>query len=587
MRPAEILSKFKVKIFISILFGIGISLLEIFSISLLYPIIEGGTNGGSGSFLLRNLSNFFSTYNKVEKLQYAAVLILISTIFKVLLTYLKTLLGIQIKLDIVKDAQEKCFKKVMDMPLGIFEGQKRGDLQTLSLIHTHSLGELTKRLISISHMPFVILVILVFTLEFSIPLTLVALISSGLLFLITSFVNKTGDRKAKLLTPAQKKLNSQTLDFFNGKKIVMAYNLTPIVVKKFNKVVADNLNAIIGMEKIRSLSAPLSQLSSVFSIFIILLSFSYLLKNNSTFQTQEILIFIAAFSRLVGPINSIIELRIALIGDIPYIKELFEFLERNTKTSEEASENLYLKEMLELSDVSFTYPTRTSPALESINVKIKKGAKIGIVGESGSGKSTLIDLLMGFHEPGTGRIFCDESSQSSLSKPTWKSLFSVVSQHTFLFDSTIRENITLGSKDPSDERVWDILSKVGLKEFTEGLPNGLDTFVGEAGVLFSGGQIQRVAIARAFYRNTDVIIFDEATSALDSKNERIVQDSIDILGDDKTIILISHRLSTLKKVDYIYVLDSGRIIEEGKISALLENPKSKFNLMYQSQWGQF
>jgi ABC-type multidrug transport system fused ATPase/permease subunit len=226
---------------------------------------------------------------------------------------------------------------------------------------------------------------------------------------------------------------------------------------------------------------------------------------------------------------------------------------------------------LELKDLSFVYPEQKKIAvLDSINLHIKSGEKVGIVGHSGAGKSTLVGLLLGFYEPTSGTILLNGESTLDHGPAFIRSFSSFVPQDTNLFNRTVRENILYARPDASDEEVNLVLKHSQAADFIEKLPEQLDTIIGEHGVKLSGGQRQRIAIARALLQNAPLLILDEATSALDSVSEQAIQKALLELMRNKTSIVIAHRLSTLKHLDRIIVLDEGKISEQGTHEELIK-----------------
>lgn len=219
--------------------------------------------------------------------------------------------------------------------------------------------------------------------------------------------------------------------------------------------------------------------------------------------------------------------------------------------------------ILEIRELDWQYPQGKSKVLDHLNISIKKGEAVGIVGESGSGKSTLADLLLRLYKPQKGGIYMDGIDISSIPE-TWSEVVAYVPQSVFIMDDTIRANVIFGPDAVSDEKVWAALKKASLDDFVKELPQGLDTFVGERGVKFSGGQRQRIAIARALFRNPQIMILDEATSALDNETEEAVMEAIDSLAGSMTLIIIAHRVTTLKNCDKIYEISEGKAIERSK-----------------------
>jgi ABC-type multidrug transport system fused ATPase/permease subunit len=226
---------------------------------------------------------------------------------------------------------------------------------------------------------------------------------------------------------------------------------------------------------------------------------------------------------------------------------------------------------IELVDVTFTYPAKVKPALDSVSVRIPANHSVGVAGTTGSGKSTLVDLIMGLLPPDSGQILIDGIPLTPANLRGWQNMIGLVSQSIFLSDASIKENVAFGI--PVEEidipRVREVLALAHLEEFVDELPEGIETRVGERGVQLSGGQRQRIGIARSLYHNPEVLVFDEATSALDGITEKSIMQAINHFAGRKTIILIAHRFTTIQKCDVIYFMEKGRIIDQGNYKELM------------------
>ncbi len=230
------------------------------------------------------------------------------------------------------------------------------------------------------------------------------------------------------------------------------------------------------------------------------------------------------------------------------------------------------KKALELESISFSYPGIASQAIESVNITIPKNHIIGIIGQSGSGKSTLVDLMLGLIEPDAGKLKVDGIDIYE-NRRSWQNLLGYVPQNIFLADASIRENIAFGLPDEliNNKKIQDAIHLSMLDEFINSLPDGINTIVGERGVQLSGGQCQRIGIARALYENSEVLLMDEATSSLDGITEQFIMESIKRLHGRKTIILVAHRLATVRNCDTIFLLQDGKLIDQGSYEDLLES----------------
>jgi ATP-binding cassette, subfamily B, bacterial PglK len=247
---------------------------------------------------------------------------------------------------------------------------------------------------------------------------------------------------------------------------------------------------------------------------------------------------------------------------------------------ETTSTHLLLKKQISLNSITFSYPGKPSPAVNGLNMVIPVNSVIGLVGASGSGKSTAIDLLLGLLIPQQGDLCIDDTCITDENRRAWQNTLGFVPQSIYLSEGTIAENVAFGlpAKDINLDQVNKALHLANLTELVEQLPKGLNTQVGERGVQLSGGQRQRIGIARALYHEADVFVFDEATSALDGITEKIIMEAIHDFSGQKTIIMIAHRLKTVQKCDIIYMMDQGKIIDQGSYQQLLDS-NAKFKDM--------
>ncbi|GAB5486866.1 MAG: ABC transporter transmembrane domain-containing protein [Parasphingorhabdus sp.] len=221
-------------------------------------------------------------------------------------------------------------------------------------------------------------------------------------------------------------------------------------------------------------------------------------------------------------------------------------------------------------NVTFAYPTRPDvDALQKFSLKVTPGETVAVVGPSGAGKSTLFQLAQRFYDPKSGSVRIDGVALPSADPADIRQRMALVPQDTVLFAASARDNLRYGQWDASDDEIWKAARAANAEKFLKALPEGLDTFMGEAGTRLSGGQRQRVAIARAILRNTPILLLDEATSALDAESEKLVQDALDHLMEDRTTLVIAHRLATIRSADRIIVMDEGRIVEEGDHDSLI------------------
>ena len=241
-----------------------------------------------------------------------------------------------------------------------------------------------------------------------------------------------------------------------------------------------------------------------------------------------------------------------------------------------------LKKKLQFNDVNFSYPGR-KPALDSVSLEVKKGMMTALVGQSGAGKTTTVDLMLGLYQQSSGQILLDGKELAEYDINSYRQRIGYVPQDPQLFNTTVRENLLWSDPEASKQDIWHACSLANAEQFVRELPDQLETVLGDRGVRLSGGQRQRLALARAIIRKPDLLILDEATSSLDTESEKFIQQSIDRLAGELTIVVIAHRLSTIRNADYVYVLDNGKIAEEGSYQELMEKGDSCLSKMVTGQ----
>jgi ATP-binding cassette subfamily B protein len=241
-----------------------------------------------------------------------------------------------------------------------------------------------------------------------------------------------------------------------------------------------------------------------------------------------------------------------------------------------------LQEGLRFKEASFSYPGRKA-ALEGVSMQVRKGQMTALVGQSGAGKTTVVDLMLGLYENSGGSILLDGKELGEFNLNSYRQRVGYVPQDPQLFNTTVRENLLWSAPEAGEQDIWQACRLANAEQFAHELPQGLETILGDRGVRLSGGQRQRLALARAIIRQPDLLILDEATSALDTESERLIQQSIENLTGDMTIVVIAHRLSTIRNADYMYVLDQGRVIEEGSYRDLTQQSKGRLKQMVGEQ----
>ena len=370
---------------------------------------------------------------------------------------------------------------------------------------------------------------------------------------------------------------------FNGNRVVTSYNLYDYQLQRFRNTLNSVFKLGIKMIQRTGMMSPLMHFVVSLGIAIIIWLGSYLIVTHQI-TPGNFVSFIAALIMLYNPIKGIGNNFNSVQMSLMAMERVFGVLEATPKIHDKnkAIELKKITDKIEYKDVCFEY-IKDKPVLKHINLKVKVGETIAFVGNSGGGKTTMVNLLPRFYDVTSGSVSIDGTDLRNIKLDSLRDKIAIVFQDNFLFAGTIRENILLGKANATQQEIEQAIKAACLEEFISSLDKGLDTEIGERGVLLSGGQKQRIAIARAFLKNAPIVILDEATSALDNKSEAIVQQAIDNLMADRTVFIIAHRLSTVKNADKIVVVNYGEIVEVGTHEELIQKEDSIYGSLYRTQ----
>jgi subfamily B ATP-binding cassette protein MsbA len=415
-------------------------------------------------------------------------------------------------------------------------------------------------------------------------LTLIAILLFTLLAVGLSNLNARVRESSFGTSVANGNFTSIAIEFINGIRTVHASGTQESERQRYykasNQIVSSSTKVIL----IWTLVKPIAEsAATTVLIGMIILAFSSFVVNG-TLQVSSLLTFFFVLFRLVPFIQDINGTRAflsTLQGSADNIKNL---LKREDKTYFQNGKIQFtgLKRSIDLVSVNFGY-SQNQQVLHDITLTIEKGKMTALVGASGAGKTTVADLIPRFYDPTEGYIYVNEIDVRQFEINSLRRKIAVVSQDTFIFNTSVWNNIAYGTPEATDAKIREAAQLANAEEFILEMPEGFDTELGDRGVRLSGGQRQRLAIARALLRNPEILILDEATSALDSVSERLIQDSLEKLAVGRTVIAIAHRLSTIAKADKVVVLEQGRIVEQGKYQELLEQ-KGKLWQYHQMQY---
>ncbi len=415
-------------------------------------------------------------------------------------------------------------------------------------------------------------------------LALIAVVVLGCAFAPVAKIQKRIKGVMEKTVVADAAIITEYNEVFAGNKTITSYNLQNNETNKFKDILKNVFNLRIKMVQKTQWLSPMMHVIVSVGIAAAIGYGSHLIMSNQI-TSGNFVSFITALILLYTPVKNIGNNLNAVQFSFFAIEGIFNQLDTLPKIRDKENP-ITLKGItsnIKFSGVNFEYVPNT-PILKNINLDVKKGQTIAFVGNSGGGKTTIVNLIPRFYDIKAGSISIDGIDIRDYSLQSLRQNIAVVFQDNFLFSGTIKENILLGNENATDEQIQKAVKMAYLEEFISTLKDGLNTQIGERGILLSGGQKQRVAIARAFLKDAPIIILDEATSALDNKAEAIVQKAIDNLMQDKTVFVIAHRLSTIQNADKIVVINQGEIVEEGNHEDLLKIENGAYKALYEMQF---
>tara|TARA_B100000315_G_scaffold213735_1_gene211835 strand:+ start:909 stop:2717 length:1809 start_codon:yes stop_codon:yes gene_type:complete len=396
-----------------------------------------------------------------------------------------------------------------------------------------------------------------------------------------------GRRIRKISTSTQSEIGSFASllsQIFQSARYVKAYTMQKYEKKRAKKIVEDLFNLIYKSVRIRSRTRPiLESLGGIAIALVIFYGGSKVINGATTPGT--FFSFITALLMAYQPLKRLANFNINIQDGLAAADRIFKLLDQKPEINDSvnAKEYFHKKGEIEFKKVKFSYGSKSSHALNTINLKIPGGKTVALVGRTGAGKSTILNLIPRFYDIDNGEIIIDKKNIKNYKIQSLRKKIALVSQEVTLFDDTIRSNIAYGNPNCTEKQLLDAAKKADAHEFITSFNNGYKSLVGEQGIQLSGGQRQKIAIARAILKDAPILLLDEATSSLDTKSEKDIQKSLKKLMKNKTTLVIAHRLSTILDADLIYVIDNGIVLEKGNHKTLMKN-KGLYSKLYKLQF---
>lgn len=509
--------------------------------------------------------------DKKEALLYICAFIVFVFFCKNLFRYLALFFLAPARNGAIKDIRNKIMSKYLDLPLSFYSDQRRGDLLSRISSDVQEVeASILNAIEAVFKAPLIICGSLIFMIYTSLQLTLFVFVLLLVTVFIIGGISKTLKKQSHQAQGLLGQLISIAEESISSIRIIKGFNAEEVQKEKFSKVNNEYKRTLTRILWRRDLSSPMSEFLGI-SIVAILLYYGSTLVFDNKLAPETFFAFIFAFYQVIEPSKLFSSAYYNIQKGTAALERIQIVLGFSNDITENSGNTIKkgFDRNIKISNLSFQFPNSDIGVLNDINLEIQKGMHLALVGASGSGKTTLVNLLPRFYDVKQGSIHIDDVDIKDLSVKSLRNLFGIVSQEPILFHDSIMNNIRFGLEGKSDEEIYEAAKIANAHDFINELEHDYETMVGDKGSKLSGGQRQRITIARAILRDPAIIILDEATSALDAESEKLVKDALEKVTQNRTVITIAHKFSTIQNADKILVMKHGEIIQSGKHEDLM------------------
>ena len=536
---------------------------------------------------LKYLSNkIILKESQIDSLKQLCLFLFGTFLFKNIFLYIKNILVSYVQFSLIVKIRKDLYKHIHTLSMGFFDKKKSGELTSI-LMNDVALMQtaFTKTFQNLIVEPINILsfCFLLFVINWKLACAAILILPFAAILYIN--VGNSIRRKTKRIQENIANIMHHLTETLFSIRVIKAFAAQRYEISRFSKESHNFFRLTMQRAKLDNLATPINEMIGA-SIGVALLWYGGLQVIQTSIMTSEdFLRFILLLFAMLVPIRNLGAVNIAIQNSLAAAERVFSILDVRSEIndSEKAKIITTLNSKINFDNVSFDYDNKKDMVLSDISFSISKGSIVALVGSSGAGKSTIADLIPRFYDVTEGSISIDGEDIKNIKIESLRKMMGIVSQEVILFNDSILNNISYGQKMINKNKIISALKTANAMEYIDKLPNGLDTIIGERGVRLSGGQKQRLSIARAIIKNPPILILDEATSSLDTESEKLVQQAIEKLMKDRTVLVIAHRLSTVKYSDEIIVLDKGIIVERGSHDKLLSK-NGKYSELYNIQF---
>ncbi|MEJ2633993.1 MAG: ABC transporter ATP-binding protein [Calditrichia bacterium] len=527
-----------------------------------------------------------ATEDRLQTLKFLCLIIFVTFFLKNAFSFSEAYWVSFVEQRVIKDLRDQVYSRLLWQPFSFFQKFQTGNLISRITNDINSLNVAVNRSFTkIIRDPVVIIIFLALLFSISWRLTLLALIIIPISGVLIQRIGQSLKRKSRRVQERIADVTTVLQETISGVNVVKAFAMENFESEKFRSKTHDHFRAVLRQVRLNRLSSPLSETLGVGIMVSVLWFGGKLVLSGQLLTSEDFIRFIIILFSVMEPIKSLGELNNNIQMALASGKRVFEILDEPVTITDKpnAMEKKRFDDRIVYENVSFRYDNNVEMVLKNVSFQLDKNRKIAFVGRSGAGKSTLVNLLPRFYDITGGSIKIDGTDIRDLKLADLRGLMGIVTQEVILFNDTVANNIAYGMPDYSMAEIERAARMAYAYDFITQMPEGFQTIIGERGTRLSGGQRQRISIARAILKNPPILIFDEATSSLDSEAEHLIQQAMEMLMKDRTVLIIAHRLSSVISSDVIILLEEGEINDMGKHEELLERSE-RYRHLYELQF---
>ena len=524
--------------------------------------------------------------SQLDSLRRLCLIIFSVFLFKNIFLYIKNILVSYVQFSLIVRIRNRLYRHIHTLSMSYFNRKKSGKLASVMMNDVNVMQNAfttTFQKLLVEPLNILFFGAILFIIDWK--LSLVALLTLPLAGFLYVSVGVSIRRKSKRIQEKIASIMHILTEALYSIRVIKAFATKDHEIQKFETEGNRYFHLLFRRAKLNNLATPINEIIGVLIGVILLWYGGMQVIQTETLTSEDFLRFILVLFAMLAPIKTLGTVNITIQNSLAAAERVFKVIDSKPDINDkpDAKEIESFSEEIRFDNVSFDYGEKSVPVLKNVSFSISKGSVVALVGSSGAGKSTIADLIPRFYDTTSGSLKIDGEDIREYKLSNLRKMMGIVSQEVILFNDTVKNNISYGQPETKETDIISAAKSANAMEFIDSLPEGLDTVIGERGIKLSGGQKQRLSIARAIIKNPSVLILDEATSSLDSESEKLVQQAIEQLMKDRTVLVIAHRLSTVKNADEIVVLEKGQVVEMGNHETLIKKGQT-YHKLYTNQF---